>query len=486
MERNTLAATLRMAQWVDELSPEQIPDTVRQTAVSCIVDTLGVALAGAATPPAQFALSLLTDQPAAHSTVLASLASRSANRDAPDASGPTALATPSQAAFVNATAAHALDFDDNCYAGFVHGSAIIVPALLACAQSEGASGSRAVTALIAGAECEYAVGAATRGLLYDQGWWTTGLLGPIGAAMACCKILGTDASRIAHALALAVSMAAGTKSCFGSDAKSLMAGKAAEAGVQAAMLAHAGATGPVDPFGHAHGFAAHYNQNVLDTAAFEVLGDKWYLLDPGLDVKRIPVCLSSHAAVDVIRELVARHSLCAPDVVSIVCDVPGIVAANLCHDVPETPAEARFSMPFAIAMTLLDPGWGIGALTPCQLARRDLMETMHKVQMKTGPSWNEPARRREAPEGASVRVLLRDGTVLQGSRDKAVGSPADPLSTEQLSRKFLDCATSVLSEPTATRLLSQLWSLDQSVPVQGLFDILMSPPLVADAGRRSE
>ncbi|CAM3553253.1 2-methylcitrate dehydratase [Bordetella sputigena] len=479
-------AGLRMAQWVGELSPEHIPDAVRQAAVSCILDTVGVAVAGSITPPAMAALSLCATGPGARSTVLAATVRRPPQSGLPPRKPEDALATPQQAAFANATAAHALDFDDNCYAGFVHGSAVIVPAALACAQATGANGAQAVTALVAGAECEYAVGAATRGLLYDQGWWTTGVLGPIGAAMAACKLLDLDAPRIAHALALAVGMAAGTKSCFGSDAKPLMAGKAAEAGVQAALLARAGASGPADPFGHDYGFAARYNQGVLDTAALEMPGDRWYLLDPGLDVKRIPVCLSSHAAVDALRDLMARHGLGADDVASVLCDVPPVVAANLCHGMPDSPAQARFSMPYAIAMTLLEPDWGLGALTPRQLARTDLRDAMRRVRMRTGPSWNDASRRRDAPEGAIVYVELKDGTVLQGSRDKAIGGPGDPMSQAQATRKFQDCTAPVIGEPAAARLLSQLRALDGPMPVQALFDTLASASSASTVGARHE
>ncbi len=148
------------------------------------------------------------------------------------------------AAFANGTAAHAQDFDDNCYAGFVHGSAVIVPALLAVGERQDATGADAVSACVAGAECEYAVGAATRSRLYERGWWTTGVLGPIGASMAAAWLLQLDEARTRAALGLAVASAGGMKACFGSDAKPLGAGHAARAGVAGALLAAHGASGP--------------------------------------------------------------------------------------------------------------------------------------------------------------------------------------------------------------------------------------------------
>ena len=473
-----------MAQWAGGLSWERVPDAVRQVAAACVIDTFGVALAGSATDPARTALALCEAQAAGPSTVLPAVAGALGGGLAHEVA-PGMRGSMQQAAFANAVAAHALDFDDNCYAGFVHGSAVIVPALLACAEAADARGTDMLTALVAGAECEYAVGAATRGLLYDKGWWTTGVLGPIGAAVACGKLLGLDAPRMAHALALAVGMASGTKSCFGSDAKPLMAGKAAQSGVQAAMLARAGASGPADPLSHAYGFAALYNQGVLDVQAMSSLGDRWYMLAPGLDIKRIPVCLSSHAAVDVLRELIAQHGVRAQDVESVVCDVPPIVVANLRHEMPRTPSEARFSMQFAIGMTLLDPDWGLPALAPEQVTRADLRDLMRRVRMQTGPSWDDPARQEQAPEGAVVQVRMRDGTTLEGRRDKALGSAAHPLSAAQLARKFMDCATPVAGEQRALRLLSWLQAVDGPARVRSLFEILAAPSPADAAGERS-
>ncbi|MFS2117849.1 MmgE/PrpD family protein, partial [Herbaspirillum frisingense] len=99
------------------------------------------------------------------------------------------------AALVNAVAAHALDFDDNCYAGFVHGSAVIVPAALAVAQQIDADGQALLTALVVGAECQYTLGLASDNRLYRRGWWSSGILGPIGACAAAAWLLRLDAQQ---------------------------------------------------------------------------------------------------------------------------------------------------------------------------------------------------------------------------------------------------------------------------------------------------
>lgn len=453
---------MRLARWACRLTDSDVPPAVRRRAVSCVQDTLGVALAGSTSGPARAARTLCGHADHGPATVL----------------GAAGGYSPRAAAFANATAAHALDFDDNCYAGFVHGSAIIVPALLACAQAACATGSRAVTAYVAGAECEYAVGAATRGRLYERGWWTTGVLGPIGAAIAAARIAGLGLARTHHALALAVAMASGTKSCFGSDTKPLMAGRAAEAGVLCALLAAAGASGPRRPFEDPHGFVACLNEGIFDDEALSRLGTRWYLEQPGVDTKRIPVCLSSHAAVDAVRELAARHRLRAGEVARVICDVPPIVVSNLRHARPRSPAEARFSMQFAVAMTLRDPDWGLEALEPGRLADPGLGTLMQRVSMVSGPAWREPGRAAAAPEGASVRLELRDGRVLSAYRAKAIGSADTPLDDAQMDRKFLECAGPVIGAARAAAALGTIHELDSARPVQALLDALApaAPP----------
>lgn len=444
----------RMAQWVAGLSVGDTPASVRQCATRCIVDTVGVAIAGTGTPVGRLARE--AQQPAA---------------SVHDSSGVFGMAlrfAAPQAAFVNGVAAHALDFDDNCYAGFVHGSAVIVPAAFAVAQARDMTGAQLVTALVAGAECEYATGAASRNVLYDKGWWTTGILGPIGASAAAAYLLGLNAEQTANAIGLAVAGAGGMKSCFGTDGKALMAGRAAEAGVMCAMLATRGALGPHDAFENHNGFVSLINGGTFDTTAFDALGRKWSMLDPGVDIKRIPVCFSSHAAVDLVMQLVRENAISPDDIESIVCDVPPIVRKNLAYDAPKTVQEAQFSMPFAIAASLHFGDLGLEHLRADLLYSDALRSLMARISMHTTSMWDDAQRRASAPEGASVTMHLRDGPQYQAYRAIAIGCAADPLSETQLDDKFLACATRELDEVVARGLLNRLRQIDSDDSVRML------------------
>ncbi len=442
-----------LAQWAADVGPDEIPLAVRAHAKTCLIDTIGVAIAGSQSDVAGFVRALCTDGGAQGSSTVF---------------GTSRLFSAHAAAFANATAAHAFDFDDNCYAGFVHGSAVIAPSALAVGQKMNATGADLITAFVIGSECEYAVGAASKNVLYEHGWWTTGVLGPIGASMAAARLLRLDVAKTHAALGLAVAGSGGLKACFGSDAKVLLAGRASEAGVICAELAYRGASGPEHPIEGQNGFVNLFNDGTFDRSSVAAIGRHWYLETPGVDIKRIPVCLSSHAAVDAVSDLVATHRIAVTDIAAIVCDVPPIVRANLKYDMPRTVREAQFSMPFAIAAILRFGTLDLSRLNSESLRDEALAALMTRVTMQTGAMWEAPDMSVRAPEGAHVRIALRDGSHVEAFRDKARGSAAYPLTASQLAQKFLDCAAPVLGDRRAAHWLADLERLDSPVPLGDL------------------
>lgn len=459
----TTSGTLTLAHWLTALTPADVPGAVGRVATRCLMDTLGVMLAGSATAVAGRARRVIAVNAAAGSAAVA---------------GDSLLVSAPAAAFANGVAAHALDFDDNCYAGFVHGSAVIVPAALAVAQTRRAGGPAMLTALAAGAECQYRVGMALGRPLYDRGWWTTGVLGVIGACAAAAKLMALDAETTARALGLAIAGTGGMKSVFGSDAKPLLAGRAAEAGVTAALLAEQGAGGPLDVLENAYGLAALCNDGRLDGGWLTPPGDDWCLLSPGVDVKRIPVCLSSHAAVDGVLKLAADHGIAWPQLAGIVCDVPPVVAANLIYSHPRSGQQGQFSLPFAVAASLLYGELTLEHLDDALMADKTLSALMERVSMITGPRWDDPALLTVAPEGAEVTLRLHDGKTFSCFIPKATGSADYPLSDKALENKFLRCAGRVMEPAAANRLAGTLWglpALDDVTALSGMIQIPKEP-----------
>ena len=309
------------------------------------------------------------------------------------------------------------------------------------AETVAAGGRDLVAALVAGAEVEYALGKAATQSLYAKGWWTTGVLGPVGTAAVAARALSLDADATAAAIGLACAGAGGVKACFGTDGKPVLCGRAAEAGVVAALLAAEGVSGPAGVIEDGRGFAALFNDGILDEAPFGALGSAWSLLDPGIDVKRIPVCLSAHAAVDAVMGLAAEHALAPDDIERIVCDVSPIVAANLVYPRPETPQQAQFSLNFAIACSLVHGDVGLEHLSGEVLRQAPVAALMERVEMTLTPRWGPGSDlMRDHPEGASVEIVTRDGRRLERLGRHARGMKQWPLSEAELAAKFTACA----------------------------------------------
>jgi 2-methylcitrate dehydratase PrpD len=445
----------KAAAWSSKLTLAGIPEAVRKVARDCFIDTLGVALAGAQRPVVAKVRAMAEAQYGAGEATLLG--------------GNQRMSAPA-AALVNGTAAHALDFDDNCYAGFVHGSAVIVPAVLAVAETADVSGGDIVTAFVAGCEVEFAAGDAATPHIYEKGWWTTGVLGPIGASVAAARIMKLDPQKTAHALGLAVAGTGGAKACFGTDGKPALCGRTAEAGVAAALMAREGCTGPADAFENSRGFARLLNDDIFLAECFGRFGGEWRMLKPGVDFKRVPICLSAHAALDAVMDIMAQHRMAAADIERVVCDVGPVVTANLVYDDPKTPQQAQFSMPFAIGCMLVKGDVSLAELSQSVVDDPGVREAMRRVETVTSERWkagSENARR--FPEGAHVTVTTRDGKRFEHFNGFARGTTARPLSDDEIAGKFMSCAPGPLGQAGASKLLQQLRDLENVASVRSLF-----------------
>lgn len=180
----TIVQTL--AEKVATLDVENVPADIRAIAVRCLIDISGVTIAGSKTNSAKRVQSFCQ---AIYATGNCRLVGSGALLSAPGA------------ALANGVAAHALDFDDNSYAGVVHGSATVFPAVLAVAQQYQMSGKDLMDAFIVGLETEFALGKAFTNSIYDKGWWTTSVLGGFGAVAGAARLMHLNPEVIANALA---------------------------------------------------------------------------------------------------------------------------------------------------------------------------------------------------------------------------------------------------------------------------------------------
>ncbi len=396
-------------------------DAATMAAQRGFIDTLGVALLGAAEPVTARALAAVTLWGSGPARVIGHAA---------------ALPAP-HAALVNGTAAHALDFDDNFDPGKAHASAVLIPTILAVADEVGATGADLIDAYAAGLQILGRIGDGENPAHRRRGWHGTATIGTFGAAAAAARLMRLDAAQCAHALSLASSRAGGFISQFGTMAKPLHAGLAAQTGVMAASLARAGITasdaileGPTGLTGLM--VSADFDQSREGAAGFvtDAIGTPPMLLSPGLRPKRFPNCGSAHRAMDALLLLLTRHR--AADIRHICVHAPAMHLRNLAFTDPHTADEAKFSLEHALAILLVDGACGLHHFTDAAVARADLRARYPLVERWPFPDEEHVPTR--------VEIRLSDGSTDSESITHAVGSPQRPFSEAEMWEKFTLCA----------------------------------------------
>ncbi len=326
-----------------------------------------------------------------------------------------------------AALAHVIDFDDLHLPSTTHISTVCVPVALATA---GQDADLARRAYLAGAGVMARVGTALGWAHYAQGWHATTTSGAVAAAVVAGVALGLDEPQLASAIALAVPASGGVQRAFGTDAKSLQVGMAAQAGVQAARLAAAGAgTDPraVEAWMELLGGDPQHPQVTDPAGEPEMIPD-------GLAIKVYPACYALQRPIGALRETVGEP-LPADEVTAIRLRTPGGTVTPLVHHRPQTGLEGKFSLEYAAASAILDGHPGFWAFEDAAVQRP---EAQRLVGLTEVTLTDEPGD--GLLVGAvEVEVDLRDGRTVTGSLDLPPGSPGKPPTAQEMSAKVADC-----------------------------------------------
>jgi len=350
------------------------------------------------------------------------------------------------AALANGAAGHALDFDDTFLPAVNHASAVMVAALFALGEETGASGADVIDAYIVGLETTYVLARGTMRSHYDIGWHTTSTLGCVGAAAACARLLRLDEGRFAHALSLSVSMSGGMKVQFGTMAKPLHAGLAAQHAVQAARLAEAGVQGrlealegPMGLLALCGGPAAKGWDDVIAGIGKAPLA----IEARGLMVKRFPCCASTHRVLDCLLELRREEGFSVDEVEAVDTFIGYGNARNLMYSDPRTELQARFSMQYCVAVALTYGTVRLEDFTPQAVARPEIRERFGMTSV-TAYDPTEEQKNTDAMRPHRVEVRLKDGRTFSRERDLPKGTLKYPLSEADREAKFRDCCEGFL------------------------------------------
>ncbi|GAA4082765.1 MmgE/PrpD family protein [Nonomuraea soli] len=425
-----MTAAERLAGWALELSLEQVPEAAVEAALRHLLDGLGCAVAAG------------TDLPAI--TVARELG------------GPaeaTILGTPWQvgapaAALANGMLVHALDFDDTHAGGLVHATAPVLPAAFAVGEEIGASGAEVLAAALTGYETICRLGAAVPHGFHARGLHATATCGVFAAALAAARLYGLTHAETVDALGIAGSQAGGLLEFLntGSSTKQLHPGFAAQAGVLAARLARAGASGPATVLEGPYGlYGALLGLPGLDPVT--ELGERWEVTRIG--VKPYPACQLLHASLDAARGLTG-------DIEEIVAEVHPDTAPIVCgegKDRPRTPYDAKFSLPWSVAAMIVD-----GEVTVRTYADVDRPEVAalaarirHEVVPFPGVAAAQPGR---------LRIRFADGTSTVAQAPPGLAGVAEAVRAKALgnglSERAIGLVLDLASLPTLQPLIQEL------------------------------
>lgn len=373
--------------------------------------------------------------------------------------------TPALAALVNATATHAMDYDDVHYLGAGHPGGPCWSTALAVAQEIEADDKQALGAFITGFEVMARLGGGgVPGVgrrLQRKGFHPTSVVGRMGAAAVASALYGLDAEKSLHALSNTATTAGGLVGSFGTHGKPFHAGKAAMDGILAADLAAGGYVGAPHLFELEKGWLDAFIQDrdvEVPPLDFEA---RYELLRNGY--KLFASCRATHASAQAAQELAGRINGRQIDSVRVKVHPGALVTAGKLD--PQTPLEAKFSVSFCVAMALNGYHLAWTDFSDVVFADARVTSLVPKVTLKPVEG--------QSPASARVDVQLAGGEALHAETAVILGHPENPVSDAGLEDKFRSLAEPVLGETKAKALLQAAWAFGEEA-AQRRLDLLLA------------
>ncbi len=442
-----------LAEFAHRTTFADLPPATVAHARHVLLDTLGAILGGSRLPP--------------NARLARLLAERSTNGTA-TILGHGARVEPMFAALANGAAGVSLEVDEGSRFGGGHPAIHVVPALLAVAEETGADARRLLASLVVGYEITSRIGGATvvRPNVHSHGTW-----GTLGAAVAVAKLVGLDARALRAVVNLAASMSPANSwtPCFeGATIRNLYPGRSGLQGILAVHLQRCGFTalrdGPADIYG------AILGERFDRARAVEGLGDE-FRIDHNY-FKFHACCLYNHPTLDAVAAIRRETGFAPADVAAVaVTSIP--FAVRMVDPAPANPLAARFSIPYAVAASIVLGRTDVAAFDEAIVADPALRDLAARVEVRADP---EMAMRRADYPAATVTVTLKDGRSLSRSTTIVRGDAANPVAPADLVAKFLALAGPTLGTPAARAVVDRIDRLEDVNDVRELTALLRPPP----------
>ncbi len=439
------AVTYRLAEFCRGIRYDDVPADAMEVARQCLLDWLGVTIAGSSEPLAQMLRDQVLDEgDNAQATLV----------------GSGHQVTAGQAALVNGAASHALDYDDVNLAMSGHPSVPIWPALLALAEWRGGSGRDVLTAFVAGYEMECRIGLLVMPGHYTTGFHSTGTLGTFGAAAACAHLLGFEQEQWERTLGIAGAQAAGLKSMFGTMCKPLHAGKAAANGLFAALMAERGFTSNPEVLETPQGFAATQATATNTERALGGLGDHFAVRNTLF--KYHAACYGTHETIEGVLRLKEANGLAPETLAGIDLVVPQGHLAMCNIQEPTTGLEGKFSLRFTAALAFVDGETDDAAFSDDRVRQPRLTAVRDRVTIT--PQAGDWER------GTAVTLRTTDGRSF--TEQVNLNIPTDDVARQRtrLQAKFRGLATAVIGSAATEQIVREVEEFERQPSVEQIME----------------
>lgn len=410
-----------------------------------VLDWLGCALAGSRHPTLDLLLAVLQEAGGQAQATVFGRGVKLGFLDAPLANG---------------VAGHVLDYDDTHMGGtLLHASSPVLPALFALAERSEASGTEFLLAYAVGFEAGVRVGRSAPGH-HRGGWHLTGTLGSVAAGAAAGKLVKLDERRLAHALAIAATQAAGMQQNRGTMCKSFHAGRAASSGVLAALLAERGFDGSREIIEGKRGYCRVYSDVAAPEELTRDLGASWAIERNGH--KPYACGVVQHPAIDAVLAIRARTGLDAASVDSIELRTHPLVVSVTGTEEPATGLHSKFSIYHSAAVALIDGAAGIAQYTDERASDPAVAALRGKVKVTVDDTLGTDQ---------AEAVISVGGERHRAFIEHAGGTADNPMSDAALEEKFLANAAPVIGRERAQRVRDSVWRLDKIGDVKELIEL---------------
>ncbi len=455
--------TEEIADFVADTQFENFPRDVQQLAKRCMIDGIGVLLAGSTEPCSRIVREYVLSMGGKRESTLL---------------GKGGGQVPVQfAALVNGTSGHAMDWDDTAISRTPERGVLLHPTMpplaagLAMGEKRGVSGRDLLTAFLLGVEVECRLAEAISPDHRIRGYHTSGTCGIFGAAVTVSKLMRLSVEQIRSLLGMAASMAAGLDVNLGTMTKPLHVGRAAENGVICAQLAAMEFEANLDALEGHKGFFQAFGGGFDPDRIHGKLGHPFALVEPGVSVKPYPCGVVGHSTMDAMRALVVEHPINPREVDRVRITTGSNILppkGPLKYKKAQTALQAKFSLPFQTAGMLIRRKVGMMEFTDEFVQNPMVQEMMDRVEIGVNPEFDAFGRNRYV---SVVEVCLKDGRILKGkSPEHLRGSPRNPLSREELREKFRDCVQTVLNVDQTEKLIQAIEGLEEMEDIHALIE----------------